>query len=64
MPRKVLVSIPRHCLDHLQLGPLESPRTVVWGRHVILLRPIPFEELEGMFSGLLSSFEREADRAV
>ena len=64
MSRKVLVPIPRNCLDHLQLRPPESPRTVVWGRHVILLRPIPIEEAEGMFCGLLAPFEREADRAV
>lgn len=64
MSRKVLVPIPRHCLDHLQLRPGESPRAVVWGRHVILLRPIPIEEVEGMFKGLLAPFDREADRAV
>jgi hypothetical protein len=62
MSRKVLVPIPRQCLDHLRLRPGETPCAVIWGRHVVLLRPFPVEEMVGMFKGLLGPFDREADR--
>ena len=60
MSRKVLVPIPSRCLAELRLLPGEKPRAVSWGRHLVLLRPIPIDECEGMFKGLLGPFERDA----
>jgi hypothetical protein len=62
MSRKVLVPIPRRCLDHLGLAPGEQPRALIWGRHVVLVRPRPaIEEFEGLFRGAVSPFERPED---